>query len=183
MPAPCWPEPRVPRGVVKGQRTVSGAAGQGPGISTPAEPSSWWPLLAVCRSSPSSAARGGVDLGWACLWVPELFLRSTGWAFQEPGKNRQGLASCTAGDVAGGGWVRLAEKGWPGVTYHRPCPGKKGKKLLGFKFSFAAPTPIQGGQGLHSWEDPSEPHCAKLRNGVSCAHLQGRADCDRWHPA
>lgn len=46
------------------------------------------------------------------------------------------MVFCIVGDVVGGGWVRFVEKGWFGVIYYRLCLGKKGKKFLGFKFSF-----------------------------------------------
>lgn len=119
-------------------------------------------------------AHGVADLGQACLWGPELFLRPTGWAFQEPGKNRQGLTSCTAGGVAGSAvWIRTAGKGWPGVTDQGPCPGQKGKRPLGLRFGLAS---------LYKEEHPGEhlrtSMCqAEKRVGHVCLQGKGRG---RW---
>lgn len=140
----------------------------GPGplrsVSTPAQPSSWGPLPADCGTGCSSTA-----WGQACLCSPELFLRPAGWAFQEPGKNRQGLTSCSAADVAGGGGVvRPAGKCWPGVTPRGPCPGWMGKRPLGLGFGFGSL--CKEGRTPHL-EEPLRASSARLRSGV------GRVTC------
>lgn len=86
-------------------REVAGAArGPGPASARPL-PSARWPgasaeplqeLLPQPQGGPSSAARKVTDLGQAACRT-EVLPRPKGWAFQRPGKNRQGLTSCPEG--------------------------------------------------------------------------------------